>query len=260
LCCYWGGAGSGRGLGVGASNFYRVPGVVLSSVKKSKKVKCLGFIMDGNRRWAKENGLSRYAGHQRGMEVFLDSVSWVREAGLTDVVYYAFSTENWKRSKVEVASLMMLFREILSRLEAKLIEEKVRVRILGRRDDFAADLIKRINTLEQKSLEYKNAKTTIWIALSYGGRTEIVEAVNQAVRQGKMVPEETFARALWTADLPDPDLIVRTSGEQRLSNFLTWKAVYSELLFIDKHWPALTKSDFEAILTVYEARDRRQGK
>jgi undecaprenyl diphosphate synthase len=220
-------------------------------------IQCLGFIMDGNRRWAKELGLPTFEGHQKGAEVMRDSVKWVKEAGIPHVVYYAFSTENWKRSKEEVSWLMKLFSEML---EKQFKEKNIRIRIVGRRKDFDTDLQKQMNELEKYSEKNENIETTVWIALSYGGRAEIIEATNRAIRNGKEVTEETFAQLLWTADMPDPDIIVRTGGEKRLSNFMTWRSVYSELLFIDTYWPALTKVEFNGILKEYESRERRGGK
>jgi undecaprenyl diphosphate synthase len=218
---------------------------------------CLGFIMDGNRRWAKEQNLPTLDGHQKGLDVFLDIVRFVREAHIPHAVFYAFSTENWKRSETEVTYLMGLFSSLLLKMAEDLEEEKVRVRIVGRREDFSPALQKQMEELEEKSAKYIG--TTIWVALSYGGRAEIIEATNEAVKRGEVVTEETFEKLLWTAELPDPDMIIRTSGEARLSNFLTWRSAYSELYFIDKHWPALTKADFEDILLQYEKRERRHG-
>lgn len=216
--------------------------------------------MDGNRRWAKEQGLSTFEGHAKGGEVFADSVTWVSEANIPHVVYYAFSTENWKRSEAEVAYLMELFADWLQTIERKINEstgDKVRVRVIGRRSDFSAALQTQMTELEDRTAA--NMGTTAWVALSYGGRVEIVEAVNKAVEKGEPVTEASFEKLLWTADLPDPDVIVRTSGEQRLSNFLTWRSVYSEFIFLEKHWPALTKADLTDILGEYEKRERRRG-
>jgi undecaprenyl diphosphate synthase len=176
---------------------------------------------------------------------------------LPHAVFYAFSTENWKRSTEEVAYLMQLFSELLTRMSDELEARSVRVRIVGRRADFSPELQQQMNAIETQSAPYTT--TTIWIALSYGGRAEIVEAVNAAVEQGVLVTETSFKELLWTAELPDPDMIVRTSGEARLSNFLTWGSAYSELHLISKHWPALTKSDFDDILMEYGRRTRRYG-
>lgn len=213
--------------------------------------------MDGNRRWAKEQNLPTLEGHQKGLDVFLDIVRFVRDEKIPHAVFYAFSTENWKRKEEEVSYLMGLFSSLLAKMAQDLVEQGVRVRIVGRRQDFSSELQTQMNELEEKSKDYGG--TTIWIALSYGGRAEIIEAVNAAVAKGQVVDEDSFEKLLWTADMPDPDMIVRTSGECRLSNFLTWKSVYSELYFIEKHWPALTKDDFKDILLQYAKRERRQG-
>lgn len=222
---------------------------------------CLGFIMDGNRRWAKECGLETMKGHSRGHKVMKSCVEWIRDEKIPHAVFYAFSTENWKRKKEEVEYLMKLFHKVLRQLlednEKEKDDKKVRIKIIGRKDDFSHELQELMTEVEEKSEKYTG--TTIWIALSYGGRAEIVEAVNKAVKKGEVVTEEDFEKLLWTAEMPDPDMIIRTSGEQRLSNFLTWRSVYSEFYFIDKHWPALTKDDFIDILREYESRERRQG-
>lgn len=231
-------------------------------------IQCLGFIMDGNRRWAKEQGQKTLVGHKRGSEVMQDSIEWIREAGILHAVYYAFSTENWKRSEDEVSYLMDLCREVLHKLEKRIDENRqkdredkpINVRIIGRREDFAEDLQQQMNHLESRNAEFPNPTSTIWVALSYGGRAELVEAINAAIAAGEPVTEDSFEQLLWTAQMPDPDMIVRTSGEHRLSNFVTWRSVYSELYFIDKHWPALTKDDFVDILDEYAKRERRNGK
>lgn len=213
--------------------------------------------MDGNRRWAKEKNLNTLEGHQKGLEVFLECIKWTRDSEIPHAIFYAFSTENWKRSEEEVSYLMDLFAGLLKKLEEKVEEEGVRVRMVGRRKDFSIELQQQIKTLEEKSSQYTG--TTIWVALSYGGRAEIIDAVNRSVALGEKVDESSFEKLLWTAGMPDPDMVVRTSGEERLSNFLPWQAVYSEFYFIKKHWPALTKDDFKDILCEYEKRERRKG-
>jgi len=225
--------------------------------------------MDGNRRWAKEQGLQTHQGHQQGSTVLSDMIGYIRDAGIPHAVFYAFSTENWKRSEEEVAYLMDLFREYLRDIKDKLDKEDdteqgqtpVVVKTIGRRADFPQDIQEQMVALEERNIEVADkAHTTIWLALSYGGRAEIIDAANIAIAAGGSVDETSFNQLLWTADLPDPDMIVRTSGEHRLSNFLTWKSVYSEFYFIDKHWPALTQSDFTDILEEYGKRNRRRGK
>ena len=226
---------------------------------KETNIKCLGFIMDGNRRWAKEQDQPTFVGHKQGGIVMKESLEWVKEAEISDVVYYAFSTENWQRSKEEVDYLMELFTEWLVELETNQKPGEVRFRIAGQKSDFSPALQKQMGELEARS-NVPGVKLTVWVALSYGGRAEIIDAVNKAIKSGKEVEEDSFNSLLWTADMPDPDLIVRTGGEERLSNFMTWKSVYSELLFLDKYWPALTKDDFKDILHEYESRERRKGK
>lgn len=213
--------------------------------------------MDGNRRFAVEQGLEALEGHRLGQEVFIDCVRWLKSVKIPHAVFYAFSTENWRRTDSEVQHLLQLFSGLLDRLDEQLEEEGVRVRMIGRRGDFSKDFQDRIKALEEKSKQYVG--TTIWVALSYGGRAEIIEAVNEAIGRGQSVDENSFGALLQTAEMPEPDMIVRTSGEQRLSNFLTWQSVYSELYFINKHWPALTKADFEDILLQYAKRQRRHG-
>lgn len=214
--------------------------------------------MDGNRRWAKAQGLETFEGHKKGGDVLLDSITFIHDQKIEHAVYYAFSTENWNRTEEEVSYLMDLFRSWITEIKNKFEGDKgIRVRFVGRRGDFDDDIIEQMNELE--SIQKDDIKTTIWVALSYGGRAEIIEAVNRAVGQGRAVTEESFSSLLWTAEMPDPDIIVRTSGEQRLSNLLTWSSVYSELYFIEKPWPALTQEDFTDILHEYEKRERRKG-
>lgn len=219
---------------------------------------CLGFIMDGNRRFAREQGLETIAGHVAGKDKLIEVMRWSKEAGVRHLVVYAFSTENWQRSEAEVAGLLGLFSQGIKELEAEARRDFV-VRFIGRRNDFSSELQAEMQHLENDTV-LGDDKLTLWIALSYGGRAEIVEAVNLAVRGGEVVTEESFAKLLWSADMPDPDLIVRTGGEVRLSNFLPWQSVYSELHFTPTYWPAFTKEEFNSILETYAARERRKGK
>ena len=214
--------------------------------------------MDGNRRWATAQKLPSLMGHKKGQEVFLNCVRWLRDEGISHGVFYAFSTENWQRSTDEVTYLTALFSDLLDQVTAEILHEKVRVRIVGKREDFSGEIQNKIRLLEEKSQSYTD--TTIWVALSYGGRAEIIQAVNKAVALGHAIDEAAFTQLLWTAELPDPDMIIRTSGEHRLSNFLLWSSAYSELYFLEKEWPALAKTDFVDILIEYERRERRRGK
>ncbi|MBY0538197.1 di-trans,poly-cis-decaprenylcistransferase [Patescibacteria group bacterium] len=219
---------------------------------------CVGFIMDGNRRWAKEQNFATLDGHKAGESIFYDSAQWVKELCIPHAVYYAFSTENWQRNPAEVSYLMQLFELFLERMLGEITEVQVRVKVVGARADFSVHLQSLIERLETVSEQY--TKTTIWVALSYGGRADIVSACNQAIEAGVPVNEESFGRYLQTNGMPDPDLIIRTSGEQRLSNFLPWQSVYSELFFTDTYWPAFTKEEFTRIVGQYGDRQRRRGK
>ena len=207
--------------------------------------------MDGNRRYAKEKGLPTLEGHRKGGETMRDCIKWLVKEEIPHGVFYAFSTENWKRSEEEVSYLMGLFQEAIEKFSEN---ESIRVRFIGRRDDFSDELRQGMDELEEKTAAREEIVTTVWVALSYGGRDEIVRAVDAVVaealareRAGEesvACTEERFASHLDTAELPDPDMIIRTSGEERTSGFLTWRATYSELYFMDKHWPALTEADF----------------
>jgi undecaprenyl diphosphate synthase len=220
---------------------------------------CVGFIMDGNRRYAKEQGANSFEGHLLGKEKLKEVISWCKEAGIGHVVFYAFSTENWHRSKEEADALTSLFKITLDELENEISKAVYKLKFIGRRSDFGEEMSKQMSRLEE-SVNSIESDITVWFALSYGGRQEIVAGVNEAIRLGREVDETIFKNLLWTARLPDPDLIIRTGGEQRLSNFLTWGGVYSELYFSDTYWPAFTKDEFNSILIEYAERDRRRGK
>jgi undecaprenyl diphosphate synthase len=219
---------------------------------------CVGFIMDGNRRWAKEQSIPTLAGHSAGKDTFYESIAWVQDLQIPHAVYYAFSTENWLREQTEVSYLTNLFLSFITTLLSEIDTHKAGVRFIGRRSAFSPELQAKMTELEQQSAQYTD--TIIWVALSYGGRAEIVSACNQAVQAGIPVDENIFAQYLQTAGMPDPDLIIRTSGEQRLSNFLPWQSVYSELFFTDTYWPAFTKEQFTRIVAQYGDRKRRRGK
>lgn len=223
------------------------------------QITCVGIIMDGNRRWAKENSLSPYEGHSEGYKRLKEVMRWAREVSIPHVVIYAFSTENWQRSKEEVSYLMQIFRSILENEVKKMIEDHVRVRFIGDISRFSEDMQKLMECME-KATE-ASYDITLHLAMSYGGRTEILSAVNALLKEGAgTVSEETFAEKLWSHPMPDPDLIIRTGGEKRLSNFLPWQSVYSELFFTDTKWPAFTKEEFDAILAEFSTRERRRGK
>ncbi len=221
--------------------------------------KCLGFIMDGNRRFAKNKGEETLSGHLAGKDKLFEVIKWVYEKKIPHAVFYAFSTENWKRDQTEVDNLMKLFTDSVALFRDRADEENISFKIIGRRDDFSPELKKAISDLEVISHK-TDPDLTVWIALSYGGRAEIVAATNAAIKKGEEVTEESYSKLLWSAGMPDPSLIIRTGGEYRLSNFLPWQSVYSELFFTETLWPAFTKDEFTRILSAYETRERRVGK
>jgi undecaprenyl diphosphate synthase len=225
-----------------------------SSVPKS-----IGLILDGNRRWAKEHNLPQLEGHRRGMEKVKELLTWAREAGVQELIVYAFSTENWNRSKEEVNYLLDLFMEFCDRWSEEVVKQDTKLIFIGERERFTPLLQEQMKRAEEKT---KNGtKGTLAVALSYGGRTEILSAVNALLAKGvSSVDERSFKEAMWSASLLDPDLIIRTGGEQRLSNFLTWQSTYSELFFTDTKLPALTKEEFLSILEEFSARERRHGR
>jgi undecaprenyl diphosphate synthase len=225
---------------------------------EGKKVNCIGVIMDGNRRWAKGKGLSTAEGHHAGYGKLKEVVRWAGEKGISHAIFYAFSTENWNRSPEEVAGLMTLFEMGLRESLPEFLRDGVRVRFIGERERFSSELQTLMNEVEEKTAEC-NVITAV-LALSYGGRSEITHAFNELLKGNKtLVTQEDIADVLWTKDIPDPDLIIRTSGEQRLSNFLPWQSVYSELFFTETLWPDFSKNEFEGILRSYAERDRRRG-
>lgn len=221
-------------------------------------VSCVGIIMDGNRRWAKAHNLPKLEGHRVGLlETLRNTVRFVRARGIKHLAAYMFSTENWNREQEEVSYLMDLFRESIKKEMDELGKEGVRIRFVGQRMRFSPDLQQAMDVAEKATV--KNDVITLWCCLSYGGRAEIVAAANGASRNGE-VTEETLTQSLWTDGMPEPDIIIRTGGEKRLSGFLTWQSVYSELFFTDTLWPDFTKEEFDAILAEFSTRERRNGK
>jgi undecaprenyl diphosphate synthase len=226
-----------------------------------KPIRSVGIILDGNRRWAKKRNLPTLDGHREGVEAIkrlAQSVPHFKKTyGLEFATLYVFSTENWNRSPEEVTYLMQLFKRGFQDIAAVMHSHDIRVRVIGERARFSPDLQTLFNTIE-KQTEH-NTSFTVTFAASYGGRLEIIDAVNRAIRAGMPVDEASFDALLWSAHIPDPDIIIRTSGEKRLSNFLTWKSVYSELFFIDTLWPDFTPDHLEAVFIDYQKRERRHG-
>jgi len=224
----------------------------------------VAIIMDGNGRWAKQRSLPRIAGHRRGAEAVRRAVTAAGEFGIAYLTLFGFSSENWKRPAGEVDDLMGLLRHYIRAEIAELHTKGVRLRVIGDRARLPGDIITLIDNAE--ALTAANTGLRLTIALSYGGRAEIARAARDiaaAVKSGEIAPEQVdetlFARHLLTVDIPDPDLVIRTSGEQRISNFLLWQTAYSELVFIDTLWPDFGKADFEKALRDYHGRERRYG-
>jgi undecaprenyl diphosphate synthase len=217
---------------------------------------CIGIILDGNRRWAKEQGLPAFEGHRRGMDNLEPIARAVRDRNIRHMVVFAFSTENWNRSKKEISALMDIFEVMARERLVKLAEEGVAVRFVGQRERFSQSLQAAMRGAEEKTAE---PELTLWICISYGGRAEIARAARAAAETGGPITEESLAEHLWTRGMPDPDLIIRTGGAERLSNFLLWQGAYSELFFLKTYWPAFTAADLDAVLGEYALRERRMG-
>lgn len=224
----------------------------------------VAIIMDGNGRWAKARGLPRTAGHKRGAEAVRRTVEAAREMGISYLTLYAFSSENWKRPAGEVTDLMGLLRLYLRNEVSNLHKNGIRLRVIGDRTRLSADINALIDESEAKTAA--NTALTLVLALSYGGRQEIVCAARrlaEEVAAGRLSPadidETAFAARLFTADIPDPDLLIRTSGEQRISNFLLWQAAYAEFVFTEVLWPDFGREHLEEAVCAFHGRERRYG-
>ena len=224
----------------------------------------IAIIMDGNGRWARQRGLPRTAGHRRGAEAARRTVKGALEAGVSYLTLFSFSSENWNRPVAEVQELMGLLRRYLQSEIAELHKNGVRLKVIGDRARLTDDIIRLIEEGEERTRH--NERLCLTMALSYGGRQEIVDTARrlaEAAAAGKIDPaaidEAQFAKRLFTNDLPDPDLLIRTSGEQRISNFLLWQLAYSELVFVDTLWPDFDADHLGAAIREYQRRDRRYG-
>jgi len=227
---------------------------------------CVGVIMDGNRRWAKAKSSSELSGHEAGEAVLLrmlDDYKSLRDAwGTAHYVFYAFSTENWNRSQEEVANLLGIFERAFAKIEErlpKLLEDGVAIRFIGEREKFSEKLQKLMSAIESKTATGKDG--TIAIAVSYGSRADILQAVNGLIEKDReVISESDLKDALSTRGIPEPDLIIRTGGEKRLSNFLLFEAAYAELAFTKTLWPDFTREELEEIFTDFASRERRRGR
>jgi undecaprenyl diphosphate synthase len=220
--------------------------------------------MDGNGRWAKARGLPRALGHSAGVDALRAAVEAARDLGLSYLTVFSFSTENWNRPQTEIDALFDLLRMFVRRDLARLHKDGVRIRIIGSREGLSEDLLALIDDAVETTKD--NTRLTLNIAFNYGGRGELVAAMRDIARlveAGKLsadqIDEGMISRMLWTADSPDPDLVIRTSGELRLSNFLLWSGAYAELMFMDLWWPDFTKESLEKAIDAFRRRDRRFG-
>jgi undecaprenyl diphosphate synthase len=224
----------------------------------------IAIIMDGNGRWAREKGLPRTAGHREGINRVREITKYAHELGVEVVTFFAFSSENWSRPKAEINLLMRYLNNFLDKEVRELDKNNVRVKFIGRDDPIPAPLQKKMREAELKTKD--NHGIIMVLALNYGGRQEIIDAFRKfisAVDKGeetiKSIDEKILSRYLYTAGLPDPDLLIRTSGENRISNFLLWQLSYAELYFPAKYWPDFKTSDLEEAIEIYQKRERRFG-
>jgi undecaprenyl diphosphate synthase len=220
----------------------------------------VAIILDGNGRWATRRGLPVAAGHRAGAKNVRRIVEAAIDLGIHDLSVFAFSTENWSRPQDEVEALMEIFAETIERELPDLVEQGVRVRFVGRRDRAPEELQRRMAAMEDRTA--LNARLNLWVAFDYGGRAELVEAARRIVESGvepHEIDENVFAANLYAPELPDPDLLIRTSGELRISNFLLWQLAYTELVFASELWPDFDARDLRAALAEYASRRRRFG-
>lgn len=222
----------------------------------------LGIIIDGNRRWAKEKGLPTLEGHRRGYDNLkkIGEIAWNK--GVKILTIYCFSTENWNRKQKEVSYMMDLLSQSFSKKEIDYYHKKgIKIKVIGTKERLSPAIQKDIKKAEE--LTKNNSKGILNLAVSYGGRQEIIDSLKKIIRAGvsaEKINEELISKNLWTENLPDPDLIIRSGGEQRLSNFLTWQSIYSELYFIKKYWPDFNEKDLEDAFEEYSSREKRLGK
>ena len=229
-----------------------------NNIETLQKVpKSIGIIMDGNRRFAKQHGLLALEGHRRGAEKLKEILQWAEDQNIQFITAYAFSTENWNRNEKEIAGLMQLFEEYLSK-DVHELAKRAHVRFIGDNERFSPRMRELMEDVTISS--QGNTKSVLTIALSYGGRSEILRATNKLIKMGVTeIDEETLTAYLDTGGMPDPELILRTGGEQRLSNFLPWQSIYSELIFTDTLWTALTREEFDSHIDSFRTRKRNFG-
>ena len=209
---------------------------------------CIAIILDGNRRWARERGLTTLEGHRQGAERLRETIRWVRARKIPHMAVYAFSTENWKRTEDEVSYTMRLLIEYAGKIIERTFgneQEDANIRFIGDIARAPVEVRNAIKEVESKNVE--NPVFTLWVCFSYGGHAEIVAAAEKLRREDREVTEESLKGAMWSAGMPDPDIVIRTGGEKRLSNFLTWESIYSELFFVDPYWPDFSEELLDSV-------------
>ena len=226
--------------------------------------KHVGIIMDGNRRWAKKHHLPVAVGHSKGAENFKNLAIYCNKIGLKNMTVYAFSTENWKRSEAEISALMLLFKKYVNDVLNKFEDENIKIKFIGNTSKFSEDINRGIENVEKKTASKTGMQLNI--AMNYGSRAEIISAaqkISKKIIDGELkseeITEENFSAYLYTKGLPDPDLIIRTAGEQRLSNFLLWQSAYAEFYFSDILWPDFDAKEFDKAIEEYLKRTRKFG-
>ena len=229
----------------------------MSEPQGDDRARTVAIIMDGNGRWAERQGLPVAEGHRAGTRALRRTVEAAIDLGVETLIVYAFSTENWSRPEGEVEDLMEIFGETIERELPDLARQGVRARFLGRRDRAPDELRAQMDGLEEETV--RNDRLNLWIAFDYGGRAELVEAARRLIEAGLEADEESLRANLYAPELPDPDLLIRTSGELRISNFLLWQLAYSELVFLDVLWPDFGSRELEDALAAYAQRRRRFG-
>ena len=233
-------------------------------MEKENMPKHIAIIMDGNRRWAREKGLDPKIGHKEGAKTLEKIVRYANKIGLGYITVYAFSTENWKRTKEEVSALMFILRANLDAMLRRLDLKNIKIRVIGEKENIPSDIQSKIDKLVEKTKN--NTGLVLNIAFNYGGRAELVHAtktIAEKVKNGEIkiedIDEEMISNSIYTANQPDPDLMIRTSRELRTSNFLPWQLTYSEFYFPDKHWPEFSNDDLIEAIKIYQKRNRRFG-
>lgn len=234
---------------------------IVKEIDFARLPKHVAIIMDGNGRWAKKRHLPRIEGHRAGSKSVQEVVETFARIGIKYLTLYAFSKENWKRPKREISTLWKLLKDYLKREDKVLVKNNLRLKVIGQREDIPADVLSELKRVEE--LTKNNARMTIVLALNYGGRAEIVDAVKKILMDKTIEPaslnEETFSSYLYTSGIPDPDLLIRTSGEQRISNFLLWEIAYSEIWITPQLWPDFRRKHILQALVEFQKRERRFG-